>query len=169
VYQSASRARKNLILNDVVKRTGYARKSVIRLLNHPPDNASLIRRPRLPVYGPEVQRALFLAWKATHYVCAKRLVPSLPNLVELLERCDHLRLAEEERRQMLAMSVSTAERFLRTQRQHRVSGPSTTTPGALRKSQIPLRPFSQWEEDQPGFVEMDLVTHCGTHTGGSFL
>lgn len=26
-----------------------------------------------------------------------------------------------------------------------------------------------WEEKRPGFVEMDLVAHCGDHLDGSFL
>jgi hypothetical protein len=116
-----------------------------------------------------VQQALFLAWKATHYVCAKRLLPSLPNLVGLLEGQGSLQLTEEERRQLFAMSVSTAERFLRTQRKPRLHGLSTTTPGPWCKPQIPVRMFSPWEEDRPGFVEMDLVAHCGEHLDGGFL
>jgi len=67
------------------------------------------------------------------------------------------------------MSVATAERFLRTQPRPRLSGVSTTTPGVLRKSQIPVRTFAQWEDDRPGFVEMDLVAHCGTYADGDFL
>lgn len=169
VYQAASLAEKTLILNDMVKKTGYTRKSAIRLLNHPPENAQVIRRPRLPIYGLEAQRALFLSWKAAHYVCAKRLVPFMPTLVESLERCHHLHLAEEERRQVLTMSVSTAERFLHTQRHSPLQSVSTTTPGPLRKSRIPVRTFAQWEESRPGFVEMDLVAHCGTHADGNFL
>ncbi|HEY3993155.1 MAG TPA: hypothetical protein VGM01_09790 [Ktedonobacteraceae bacterium] len=52
VYQTASRARKQLVLDEVVKKTGYARKSAIRLLNDPPENAHTIRRPRAyPVMG----------------------------------------------------------------------------------------------------------------------
>lgn len=169
VYQVASLAEKPLILNDMVKKIGYMRKSAIWLLNHPPENAQVIRRPRLPLYGLEVQRALFLAWKAAHYICARRLVPFLPTLVESLERCHHLHLAEEERRQVLRMSVSTAERFLQTQRHPPPQSMSLTTSGPLRKSQIPVRTFAQWEESRPGFVEMDLVAHCGTHADGSFL
>jgi hypothetical protein len=65
--------------------------------------------------------------------------------------------------------VSTAERLLRTQRKSRLHGLSTTTPGPWRKAQIPVRTFSPWEEDRPGFVEMDLVAHCGDHLDGSFL
>ena len=118
--------------------TGYTRKYAIALLNHGEHDQQSIQRHRLPQYGPAVQQALFLAWKATHYVCAKRLLPSLPTLVTMLEQHEHLQLTEEERRQLLAMSVSTAERLLRTQRKPRLHGLSTTTPGPWCKSQIPV-------------------------------
>src|SRR5262249_50300300 len=71
------------------------------------------------------------------------------------ERQGHLQLLEEERRQLLAMSVSTAERFLRTQSKPRLHGLSTTNPDPRCKAQIPVRIFSQWEENRPGFVEME--------------
>ena len=53
------------------------------------------------------------------------------------------------------MSLSTAERFLRTQRKPHLHGLSTTTPGSWGKAQIPMCAFSQWQEDCPGFVEME--------------
>ena len=168
-YQQASLAQKMLLLDRFVEWTGYTRKYAIALLNHGEHGQQTIQRRRLPQCRPAVQQALFLAWKATHVVCAKRLLPSLPRLVTLLEQHGHLQLTEEERRQLLAMSVSTAERFLRTQRKPRLHGLSTTTPGPWCKSQIPVRTFSQWEEDRPGFVEMDLVAHCGEHLEGRFL
>src|SRR5437879_1142595 len=34
-------------------------------------------------------------------------------------------------------------------------------PGTLLKHQIPLRTFSEWDEQQPGFLEIDLVGHDG--------
>lgn len=139
------------------------------LLNHGEHGQQTIQRRRSPQYRPAARQALFLAWKATHYVCAKRLLPSLPRLVTVLEGHGHLQLTQEERRQVLAMSVSTAERFLRTQPKPRVHGLSTTTPGPWCKSQIPVCTFSEWEEDRPGFVEMDLVAHCGEHLEGRFL
>ena len=151
----ASPAQKTLLLDSFVEWTGYTRKYAIALLNHGKHDQQIIQRRRLPQYRPPVQQALVLAWKATHYVCAKRLIPSLPSLVALLEGHGHLQLTEEERRQLLAMSVSTAERFLRTQRKPRLHGLSTTAPGPLCKAQIPVRTFSPWEEDRPGFVEME--------------
>jgi hypothetical protein len=168
-YQQASPAQKTLLLDAFVEWTGYTRKYAIELLNHGEYAQQTIQRRRLPQYGPAVQQALFLAWKAAHYVCAKRLLPSLPTLVTLLEQHGHLCLTEEERRQLLTMSPSTAERFLRTQHKPRLHGLSTTTPGPWCKAQIPVRTFSEWEENRPGFVEIDLVAHCGDHLDGWFL
>ena len=113
-YQQASSDQKTLLLDSFVEWTGYSRKYAIALLNHGEHGRQTIQRRRLPQYCPAVQQALFLAWKATHYVCAKRLLPLLPTLVTLLEQHGHLQLTEEERRLVLAMSLSTAERFLRT-------------------------------------------------------
>lgn len=168
-YQQASSAQKTLLLDAFVEWTGYTRKPAIKLLNHGGQEQQTIQRQRQHQYGQEVQQALFLAWKVAHYVCAKRLLPSLPTLVALLERHGHLHLAEEERRQLLAMSVSIAERYLRTQRRPSLHGLSTTTPGFLSKSQILVCVFTPWEEDRPGFVEVDLVAHCGNHLDGRFL
>jgi hypothetical protein len=168
-YQQATSTQKTLLLDSFVEWTGYTRKYAIALLNHGEHGQQTIQRRRQPQYRQEVQQALLVAWKATHYVCAKRLLPSLPSLVGMLERQGHLQLTEEERRQLLAMSLSTAECFLLTQRKPRVHGLSTTTPGPRCKDQIPVRTFSQWEENRPGFVEIDLVAHCGEQLEGRFL
>ena len=67
-------------------------------------------------YGPEVQQALYLVWNAANRICAKRLIPFLPTLVEVLEQHGHLHLTEEHRNQLLSMSAATADRLLRSQR-----------------------------------------------------
>jgi hypothetical protein len=168
-YQQASPTQKTLLLDAFVEWTGYTRKYAIELLNHGKYEQQTIQRRRVPHYRQEVQQALFLIWKAAHYVCAKRLLPSLPTLVTSLERFGHLSLSDDDRQQLQTMSVSTAERYLRTQRKPRLHGLSATTPAPRRLSQIPVLVFSPWEENRPGFVEVDLVAHCGTHLDGSFL
>jgi hypothetical protein len=106
-YQEASLAQKVLLFDTVVARTGYARKYAIRLLNQKAEGQHAIQRRRLPRYGSEVQQALVKAWKASKYICAKRLVPFLPTMVAALERHGHLQLTEESRSQLLTMSTST--------------------------------------------------------------
>ncbi len=83
-YREASSTLKTVILDEFVAATGYARKYAIRLLSQPVAPKLKIERPRPPHYGPEVQQALHLAWTAANHICAKRLIPFLPTLVESL-------------------------------------------------------------------------------------
>jgi len=154
-YQQASPAQKTLLLDSFVEWTGYTRKYAIELFNHGEHGQQSIQRHRSPQYGQAVQQALFLAWKSAHYVCAKRLLPTLPTLLASLEEHGHLCLTEDERCQLLAMSASTADRYLRTQHKPRLHGLSTTASSSSGKAQIPMRTFSQWDEHRPGFVEME--------------
>jgi hypothetical protein len=168
-YREASLARKGVLLDRLVEMTGYARTYAIGLLNQEAPGLSPIRCPRQPRSGSEVQQALFVAWKATHSICAKRLIPFLPDLLPYLERRGRVQLSEEQRNQLLAMSSATAERFLATQQKPAPRGLSTTQAGMWLKHQIPVRTFAGWEDAQPGFLEADLVAHCGGHTQGSYL
>jgi len=168
-YREASSALKEVILDEFVAATGYARKYAIRLLNHPGELKLAIARPRPPRYGPEVQQALHLAWTAANHICAKRLVPFLPTLVTSLEQHGHLQLSEPCRLQVLSMSAATADRLLRPYRQHERHGLSMTKSGTLLKKQIPIRTFQEWNDVKPGFLEADRVAHCATQADGSFL
>jgi hypothetical protein len=169
-YRAVGHTQKSVILDEFVAATGYSRKYAIRLLTGPLPPATPIQRPRPRQYGAVVQQALTVAWAAANYVCAKRLVPFLPELVESLERHGHLLLSNEERTQLLTMSAATADRVLRPIRQSsRPRGVSTTKAGNLLKHQIPIRTFADWEDVRPGFMEADLVAHCGNSAEGAFL
>jgi hypothetical protein len=47
-------------------------------------------------------------------------------------------------------------------------GRSGTKPGTLLKKQIPIRTFAEWDEQRPGFVEIDLVAHDGGLAAGDY-
>lgn len=111
-YREASRAEKTAILDEFTAVTGYSRKHAIRLLTQPISVREPIQRPRARVYGQEVQDALAYSWSAANFICAKRLVPFLPELVPSLERHGHLVLSDDVRGQLLAMSAATADRIL---------------------------------------------------------
>lgn len=169
-YHEACAAYKAHMLDEFVASTGYARKYAIRVLGQPSAPAIAILRPRPRQYGAEVQEALQLAWLTANRVCAKRLVPFLPELVASLERHGHLTLSETVRAQLLTISPATADRLLRSVRQRDPAhGLSTTKAGSLLKHQVPVRTFAQWDDVRPGFIEADLVAHCGGNASGSFL
>jgi len=115
-------------------------------LNHAEDVLQAPAYKRASHYGPDVQHALFLVWHAANRICANRLIPFLPTLVEALERHEHLHLTEECRRQLLSMSAATADRLLRSQRKVSQRALSTTRAGTLLKQQIPIRTFQEWKE-----------------------
>jgi hypothetical protein len=70
------------MLDAVVAVTAYARTYAIQLFNQAMEPKPRMQRPRLPHSGPEVKQALILAWTAANHICAKRLIPFLPTLVE---------------------------------------------------------------------------------------
>ncbi len=136
------------------------------MAQHQPGNGA----PARPWYGPVVRDALITAWRTVNYICGKRFVPFLPELLPILERHGHLSLSEQTRQQLYQMSAATADRVLRQFRvANRPQGKSTTKAGQLLKHRIPVRTFADWKDNKPGFMEADLVAHCGVHVDGPFL
>ena len=167
-YGHARGREKVQILNQFVAATGYSRKHAITVLNHPQaaEGRSVCRGCR---YDERVQQALVSLWKAANQICAKRLVPFLPELVSSMERHGHLSLPADVRARLLTISPATADRLLARERSQTRRGMSMTRPGSLLKKQIRIRTFADWDDVQPGFVEADLVAHCGESTEGCFL
>ena len=89
-YREASSSQKRTQLDAFVSTTGNHRTYARWLLNHAEVVQQTHVRSQLRKCGPEVQHALFLAWHAANRICAKRLIPFLPTLIEALERHEHL-------------------------------------------------------------------------------
>src|SRR5216683_4984271 len=168
-YREASPSQKRTLLDAFVSTTGYHRTYARWLLNHAEQVQQTHGRSHLRRYGPDIQHALFLVWNAANRICAKRLMPFLPPLLEALERHEHLHLTEDCRSQLLSMSAATADRLLRAQRPVGQRGLSTTRAGTLLEQQIPIRTFEEWKETRPGFLEADLVAHCGADIEGGYV
>ena len=43
-------------------------------------------------------------------------------------------------------------------------GATTTHLGTWLRHEIPIRTFTEWDDAGPGFLEVDLVAHCGSST-----
>lgn len=169
-YRKADRREKGRMLGEVTQVTGYHRKSAIRLLRAAKGEHGAKGHGRPRAYGPEVVHALKVVWEVADRVCSKRLAPFVAELVHVLERHGELTLAPEVKVQLLRMSPSTMDRVLKPYRQLPRGRPlSATKPGTLLKTAIPIRTFSEWDDRRPGFVEIDLVAHCGTTVEGFYL
>jgi len=169
-YLKASRSGKQQILDEFIATTGYHRKYAIRVLRHGSKPKGLKKPGRRKIYQGEVVQKLEQVWEIYGRICSKRLQPFLPEAVGVLERCHELFFSEETKKLLLGMSAATIDRCLKKARfTHPPRGLSTTKPGSLLKQAIPIRTFTPWEDEHPGFLEIDLVAHCGSTTEGTYL
>jgi hypothetical protein len=169
-YLRADRRGKATILDEFVASTGYHRKAAIRLLRQGPPRPRQGHGGRPRRYSSVVVGALRVAAEASDWLCGKRLAPFLEELIPALEAEGALAVSESDRAALLAMSPATVDRRLAPfRRQLRPHGRGTTKPGTLLKQQIPVHTYTPWEEERAGFLEIDLVAHCGTTTAGHYL
>ena len=170
-YLAATRAEKGALLDEVVAVTGLHRKAAIRLLRRPPRLPTTARRTGRPrVYGPAVAAALDVLWQAAGYIGPQRLQPFVPELLDRLTRDGALTLPPAIDKLVRHVSAATLGRLLAPARAtHPVRGATTTRPGTWLRHDIPIRTFTEWNDAGPGFVELDLVAHCGSTTQGFYL
>ncbi len=180
-YGGLSAAGKRRLLDELQELTGYHRKSLLRLLNRPdplppsePGGASAepVKPHHRRRYGPDVVEALVPLWEASDRLCGKRLQALLPLLVESLESHGHLNLEPEVRELLLAMSSATIDRLLAPIRKESGGNGWRRPPRAYSavRRRVPVRTFKGWEDhSDPGWLEIDLVAHCGGRMEGRFL
>jgi hypothetical protein len=168
-YLKASRKDKKQILDEFIAATGYHRKYAIRVLKHRPKLKGLKKPGKQKIYDGVVVQALTTIWEICGRICSKRLKPFIPEMIAVLERHHELFLDDHIKAQLLKISRATIDRCLKSARFEHHKGLSTTKPGTLLKKAIPVRTFTPWEDEKPGFVEIDLVAHCGITVEGQYL
>ena len=162
---------KHRLLEEIVAVTGIHRKAAIRLLRRAPRPRATPGpggRPR--EYGPAVAAAAEVLWQASGRIGAHRLHPFVPELLDRLVRCGELVVAPDLDKQLRQASRPTLGRLLAPARAtFPRRGATLTRPGPVLKHEIPIRTFTEWTDARPGFLEVDLVAHCGTSTEGFYL
>jgi hypothetical protein len=169
-YWKANKREKQKILDEFTSATGYHRKYAIRVLKR---QAARSQRGKgsgyQAIYRGEVVEILEQIWEIYGRICSKRLQPYLPEAIRVLERCQEIELSNQTKERLLKISSASIDRCLRAVRNQAQHGLRTTKPGSLLKKLIPIRTFTEWDEDRPGFLEIDLVAHCGGTTEGQYL
>jgi hypothetical protein len=168
-YKRANKDEKSRIIGVIIEATLYCRKHVIRALNRDVDVPKRITRERMSRYEPIIE-PLEKLWAVSNFLCGKRLEPFIPELLANMKRHNEIQLTKEKEALLLSIKSATIDRLLKPARKGFVpKGRSTTKPGTLLKHQIPIRTFADWTEDKPGFLEIDLVAHCGDSVRGEYI
>lgn len=158
-YERAGKIYRSQLITEAVELLGYHRKAAIRALQNRPGvirAPAVIGRPR--EYDPEkLLVPLQAIWLAALQPCGKRLVGAMAEWVPAYE-ADRRRLDEDVRESLLGASAATLDRLLqplRTQHRRRAA----TRPGTILRQEIAIR--TDWQENEPGFLEIDTVALCG--------
>jgi len=173
-YAKATKQGKGVILDDAVLTTGLSRSRIKHILSVKPWLVNKQTNPnprpgRKPKYGSEVSSALIRLWMLMDNSCGKRLTAGMNDLLDALIRYGEASFDSDTLALLREMSPSTADRLLKHPKEEmRFKGISTTKPGTLLKKNIPIRLGDEWNDAQPGFVEVDLVAHCGESAAGDY-
>jgi len=178
-YRKAKKTEKTKILDEYLKLLGKGNrkyaiftlnregKKQLRVINGKNVNVIItnsVRRKRVyqKYYDDEVIQVLIKLWKFFRYICGERLVPLIRANLDTISRKRRFRMSPEVKQKLSTISRATVERLLvREREKHKLKGRSTTKKGTLLKNQIPVRVFWAWDEKQPGFCEIDTVSHDG--------
>ena len=121
-----------------------------------------------PVMALRFPRALEHIWECAGYPWSTRLKAMLPQWLPWARR--HLRaLTSDVEQALLKISPRQMDRLLADKKRlnkKRIYG--HTKPGKLLKSQVPIR-TDNWDVTIPGYLEIDLVVHCGPSASGEFI
>jgi hypothetical protein len=175
-YIKGTKKEKKPILDEFCANTGYNRSYAITKLKnlqlspHPKESiAGKHARNRERIYDSYVSAVVEQIYEALGGIGAKRMHPLMRTMLEKGIRFGHIMTDLVTEAKVHAMSVSTLGRMMKKIREkNSIRGISTTRPGTLLKSEIPLR-VRAWEETAPGFSEIDLVAHCGDNGAGPFI
>lgn len=175
-YLKATKEEKKPILDEFCANTKYDRKYAITKLKNlqmtPHYKDSVVgkhSRNREKVYDRYVEEVVGQIYKALGGIGSRRIHPLIKTVLEKGIKFGHIKTDAITEMKVLAMSKSTLDRMVtRIRERSALKGISTTRPGVLLKSEIPLR-VGVWEETDPGFLEIDCVAHCGDNAGGMFI
>jgi hypothetical protein len=166
-HKAKSRKEKSQILSEFCRSHGCHRKHALRLLNAPPPpNRRPERKKRGVFYGPRVISILESVWEAAGYPWSVRLKAILRLWMPWARK--RFSLLPDEEKQLLRISPAQIDRRLCSKKiwiKRKVYG--STKPGKILKHQIPIK-TDCWNIRAPGFVESDLVSHCGGNASGLF-
>lgn len=167
-YKKASKKLKSQILDEVSRNLGIHRKSAVRLLRRRYEPRSLqgFRGGRKTSYSKEAKVHLEWLWRQMCYMAPVRMKAALP---DWLPFNDHKDCTESVRQEILRMSASSIRRFLTKARADYARRMNAGTHRGLKKfiAKVPIRNL-EFTPNEPGYVEIDCVAHCGGSLSGKF-
>ena len=190
-YRTAGKKEKTVMLDHIVKLTGYNRKYAVRVLSEKSDARATIAadgktvivkpekksRPKnrlgKSVYTRETITCLEGIWHFYRHTCGLYLAEIIKQNIEALvsNTKQDFHIKPEIREQLTTISGRHIDRLLKPAkaalRLRGISG--TKAAGTTLLKQIPVRThYTEHEAGTPGYCQTDTVHHCGDRDSGQF-
>lgn len=170
-YWKADKKDKSKILDEIEKRTGLHRKSLLRKLRPTTnlDKTKLDRKKRKVVYDGKIVSALVELWKIFDHPCGQRLKPLLKDEVERLRYFGEINITDHTAEQLKKISPPTIDRKLRHQKEVEHMNRKYQQKKYPQLYQSIAIKTNGWDKINPGEEQIDLVEHCGNSASGEFI
>lgn len=167
--KAETKKEKTAILDEYCSNTDQARKYVIRKIQGGVEPGPKKRKRRKENYDGQISAALVKVWEIFDYPCGQRLKPILDVEVDRLRKLGELEILDKVAMKLKVVSSATIDRKLKHQREVLQLSRSRNRlkPGSILL-EIPIR-LTQWDTSKVGYIEADLVMHCGSTTQGEHI
>lgn len=170
-YHRGSKKEKGEVLDDICEQLGCHRKHAIRLMK----KLQVGRKPNPKKRGPKSKydeprflKALYKVRRVMEFRATEVIKESMPEWLPYIEQ-HYGKFDEDVREKLLTISASTMKRKLKRLREQNGKGLSTTRPGSILRTEIPISTRSPWDDTIPGKMATDCVAHCGNSTAGQYI
>lgn len=171
-YHLRSKKEKSKLLDEYCSITGQHRKYVITKLRTGSyiKTANKAKQKRKQYYDGQVRAALVTCWRIFDYACGQRLEPMLKDEVDRLRNLRELVCSDEVAEKLKKISPRSIDEKLKHQKEvERIKRKYQEKKNPLLYRKIPVKLSDEWNRDELGNIQLDLVEHCGQSARGSYI
>ena len=171
-YLLKSKKEKSKLLDEYCQTTGQNRNYVIRKIRKGDYlKSSFGKRKRKEYYDGYVKEALVEMWQIFDYPCGQRLESLLKDgIADRLKELGELNCSREVLDKLRKISAKTIDRKLRHQKEiERIRRKYQKKISPLLYQKIPVKISDEWDRNQLGNIQTDLIEHCGQSTRGEYI
>jgi hypothetical protein len=170
--KTKSKKRKTELLDEAEKRTKLNRKYLMEKLKPKSnlDKRKEDRKKRKVYYDGYVKESLVQLWRIFDYPCGQRLEPLLKTETDRLRKQGELKCSDEAARKLKQISFRTIDEKLKHQKEiERIRKKYQKKVHPLLYQKIPVKLSDEWDRNQLGNIQTDLIEHCGQSARGEYL
>jgi len=171
-YLLKSKKEKSELLDEYCQTTGQNRNYVIRKIRSGAYlKSGFGKRKRKVKYDGYVKDALVKIWRIFDYPCGQRLEPLLKaGLADRLRNLGEISFSDEVAKKLKEIDASTIDEKLREQKEvERIRKKYQRKVHPLLYQKIPVKLSNEWDRNQLGNIQTDLIEHCGQSARGEYI